>query len=159
VVTPTAAFDLADDILAAIEATFTAEGIDLPSLRYVHHGAVALDCPLLVVGLERLALGQAAAENAAALKCPVPRVATYAAWLTRCVPTPDANGKTPDADDLLGSARELLTDAWLLVTGVPTAYLAGDFSTRCQTFAVTGLDPYGPQGGHGGSVLRMRAEL
>lgn len=158
-VTPTAAFDLAADILTAIEATFATQSVSLPERRYVHHGALALDCPLLVVGLERLALGQAAAENATSLKCPVPRVATYAAWLTRCVPIPDAQGKPPDADTLRGSARELLTDAWLLVAGVPAAYLAGDFSTRCQTFAVTGLDPYGPQGGHGGSVLRVRAEL
>lgn len=151
--------DFATDILTAVEDAFADAGVALPARRYVHHGAVAYDCDQLVVALERFALGLPGAEDQTPIRCAVARTAIFAVHLLRCVPSSSGSGTAPTPESLDASSLELMVDAWLLLTGVLATYGAGELSTRCDSLAIIGLDPYGPQGGYGGSVLRIGAQV
>jgi hypothetical protein len=151
--------DFATDVLTAVVDAFAAAAVDLPARRYVAHGEVAYDCDQLVVGLERFALGLPGAEDQGVIRAPVSRTAIFAVHLLRCVPVPDKQGNPPTPDALDDSSLELMVDAWLLLTGVLGAYNDSELSTRCDSLAIAGLDPYGPQGNYGGSVLRIGAQV
>jgi len=118
---------VAQRMLAAITAHFTANDWDLPERRYVAAGSpniLAADDEHLAVALSSMTSGAGAHQafgtlsRAAGTQGP-PR-ATITARLMRCVPVIDDSGEPPDAAELNEAGVRLLRDPGRLIDALYT---------------------------------------
>lgn len=158
---PTRLYDLAAGVLAAVETTYQAEGIDLPERRYVADGPPAYDCEQVVVALVRMYPGLPFQEDPGqpVLKMRLLRSVTLAVHVVRCIPVLDNQGNPPTAAAIDASGANVLQDSWML----PWAMLEGHrqqlFAPLCDTIGMRELTPAEPSGGFGGSILLLDAQL
>lgn len=169
---PTVYTDVAQAILAACENGLTADGLDLPSRRYVEAGeAAAYDvqllgktgCEALIVAAARPAISgvsrqYAPGQDGRATRAtkPNPLTANYTVHVAHCYPAADRGGP-PKVDAVLAAAERIWSvgfsarrglvnaaDDGTLVGLMPT----GDTRATRIGFHETGpLNPYGPSGG------------
>lgn len=161
---PNPIFNTASDLLGVVEDVFTTAGIALPDRRYVTFGEVALDCELCVVSIT-LGRHGTADEASSGLPSfpgsPFTRSLDMDVWVIRCVPTltDDEPDKIPTAEALLASAEELTDDAWTLWSGLKQKHTDGSLMSGCTSVFFGDLNPYGPEGGMGGSTLSLSIQL
>lgn len=160
---PALLFDLAADVLAAVETYYVAQAVPLPERRYVSDGLVAFDCELLAVQVERVFghEGNVAQEGIQALTAHVGfqlAGASVAVWLIRCAPMMSERGTPPTPAQIEASAQAVLGDPIRLRTALVAAQRAGQI-TGCNSLAFEAWEGHGPEGGMVGGLLRVRAGI
>lgn len=147
-------YDIADALLTVVVNAIPSP----PSRQYVSNGEVALDCELVAVEMVRVYTGLPGAEVVNATPCRGNAAsADYRIWVARCVPSEG----TPSAQEIDNSARELLTDGWLLRRAI-IAELNDDSSSivdSCDNARIGPLAHYGPSGGYGGVTMAVAVQL
>lgn len=96
----------------------------------------------------------------------VPR-ATFTVTLMRPVPTPDAKGNPPKAEDLTASAQGLMNDLWSMLTAIYDALHANNSTDAlfpsqclgCDDIKLGRIDMIQPSGGAGGFNIRIETVL
>lgn len=151
--------DYARSLLNLIEARYAADGIVLPSLRYVTVGEIVADCELCVVSLSRLFHGRPGFENIERLGLGDMLVAEYQAVVMRCWPTLTQQGTMPSAADLNAAALVAHTDAWELADAVMQGVLTSQWPTGCDMVGIVRCEPIGPEGGFAGQKLIVQVGL
>lgn len=147
--------DLADSILAAVEARHADAGIGLPNRRYTHTGEVAYDCEQLVVTLTGVFAGLPASPHNDPVNPVAPISASFEIHVVRCVPTLDQQGNPPSVDRLNASAQEIATDHYVLARGILTSARTGEYGDHCQAVTIDRVGPADPQGGYGGTIATI----
>lgn len=153
-------YDLASDILAAVEDHYLTEGVDLPGRRYVTDGLPAWDCDQVTVRVTRTfgIAGDVRVEAASILGPLVLTAADVEVQVVRCAPTVDDSGDPPAPEAIADSAEAVLNDADLVRAALLEAYKAGDLG-GCQGAALLGWTPAGPEGGLVGGATLVRLDL
>lgn len=168
--------DIAHDLLDSLVTGLGAAGLDVPERQYVHHGNIAIDfagrncVDQLTVAFAGIIQGGAntdletvsASIPGSIIRAAVPLVAAYNICLFRCVPTLRAGGKAPTADELGEKADDLFIDSMTLPAVIIDLELAGNLLPSFPSCSLVGLgavQPYGPQGGAGGTVLSVFVSL
>lgn len=156
--TSTALYDLATAVLVSSAAALTAP----PDRQFVADGDLVIEaCEQLAVQVNRVRLGLPGAQKTDSV---LPgqafgRTAELSVYVTRCVPVANDRGDAPTATEIDTSARLILTDGWELFIGLLEAGRAGDFSAFCDKFTIPQLIPIQREGGLGGMVLQIEAQL
>lgn len=157
--------DPAADLLAALTARLPAlTGDAVPERRYVHVGEVAIDfgCDQLVVAFERATPGLPGVEftDVRQPRPPV-RTAQYAVLYTRCVPTfTGGRGTTPPTPAALSAAgMQMMGDADAVWQATRAAHKAGEWASGCDLLQWVETEAVGPQGGAGGVLVRLLAQV
>lgn len=155
--------ELAEKVLAVVEAHFAAAGVPLPDRRYLAAGnpsLVAWDCEQLVVGLSGIGWGAApdaapiSVKPSAHMSVAGVRHAVLSIQLVRCTPTvSDADAEMskpyPDAEEIHAAGIAFMKDAGLIsqamVEMVSRLQQGLDRSGIAQAGVVNTL---GPEGGY-----------
>lgn len=157
------AHSLFDNIISGLES----EGVDVPTRRYTHNGNWAADlagedcASAFIVAWTGLLPGLPPAEVAGtAIKCSVPLTASYQIVLLRCVPIVDARGNAPTPTQLIASGDEIQLDGMTLPRVVVDKQLQGALTDiQCGLVGIIGVNPYGPEGGVGGTIVDILVSL
>jgi len=160
---PDRIWDLAGDVLAAIESGFASDDVSLPTRRYRTYGVPAIDCEELVVALEASlgtegAVNQEVTEPLLAKPGHAMRSVRFAVWLLRCHPTVQDDGNPPTVTAEEEAAELVMQDAQRLLNVIVAAQRAGDLPA-CGGLAFEQWTAITPNGGIGGGVLRLRMML
>ncbi len=156
---PDAIRDLLDDLLAeAVTALATTGASAAPERRYVAHGSVTWDCPLLATHLVRVT---PKVLDTRLEKCGIVHDARLAVVLLRCYPVPSDSGTPPSAAELTDAGRDLATDGQALWKGLTRAWVEGSFPTGIPCSRVTwgSLEPLAPSGGYAGWRVELSVRL
>lgn len=159
--------DVAHTILSFLEDELAMAGIDVPARSYVSAGEVSHDfggsncADQLAVSWTGNFQGLPGQDNTnAPLRCAVPVTATFAIALLRCVPTLDTRGNPPSPTQLSDSGNQIMTDGMTLARVIIDGHLEESIlETGCTLLALGAIEPYGPQGGVGGSVVGLMVSL
>lgn len=160
--------DIAQAILSAVVAHFTAAGVALPTRQYVAAGEpqlVAWDCEQVTVSLTGVGWGVAqesfaqtvqlgARQSAQAL-----RHGVFSIEIVRSYPTPDDQGGLPSVDDMNTAGLASMRDAGLLSQAMVVA-ASEEIGLPPEATARPGVvDPRGPEGGYVGVLGTMIISL
>lgn len=157
---------MAQSVKAAIEAGYTAAGVDLPERVFVSPGLPAWDCEELAVQVEAN-IGQEGDIAAEVLQPRLPgaghalRAIRVALHMIRCVPTVDQAADEPvipTAAEEEYAAETILVDSQLMLNCLVAAQRAGDLPS-CSGLVFEQWQNVGPDGGLGGGILRVRLGL
>lgn len=162
--------DTASELLDNLATALTNEGLDVPERQYVHAGQVSYDftgrncTDLFVVSWMISAQGEIGVGIPPVIKCAVPMSARFDIHLIRCVPTlRQTAGKPifPSAEDLHASGEQIMTDAMTLAKVIVAEATAKTLFSGKEflTVGIGQVTPYGPQGGAGGTVVTLFANL
>ncbi|MGI8425601.1 MAG: hypothetical protein ACR2M4_03190 [Actinomycetota bacterium] len=158
-------YDLAKKILDEVVARFTAAGVALPGRRYISNGEVARDpnapedCSAVSVGLLRAFIGAPGIPRIEAINCAPTRTADLQIEITRCVPVPGDQGNPPTAKAIDDSAKQILTDGYVLFAGILAAKGDGSLAPLCDKVAMGDLALIGPEGGIGGVTITIAVQF
>ena len=153
---------LATDILTALVAELTADGITVPDRRYVHAGEVAWDCEQFVVSLKAMRptmTGGADVLPTGPGGCVVLRSAVFELSLIHCAPEPFQDGSRPTSVALNTWGIGRCDDALSLMRGVVRAHNAGSFGEVCSQVRIEEVNSLGPDGGYGGVAVTIAVQL
>lgn len=161
--------DAAQEILDNLATELTAQGIDVPSHRYIHSGLIAHDfvgancADIFVVSWVTSSQGELGADGFGALnpiRCLMPLNHTFNIALLRCVPVVKTSGVPPTAAELNTAGITLLLDAMTLPVAIVD--LQGSralFTSEHAEAAIAQVSAVGPQGGVGGVVVSLAVSL
>lgn len=159
----------AEAILTNLASALEAEGIVVPSRRYVAAGDIAhdfasTDCAeqfaITWGGSFQGLVAQGGNLTNAPILCAMPLTAQFTVVLLRCVPVINALGIPPSESELDASGKAILRDAMTLAAVAIDEHLAGSLDEmNCQLVGITQLAPVGPLGGVGGTTLTLLVGL
>lgn len=154
-------FVTAAEILDAVVDLYADESIPLPARQLVTEGELAWDCDLVGVELRRVYRGQPGFEDPSPISCAGLRTAEFHVWIVRCAAPMHKDGSPPTVAAIQTVAEEVMTDAWLLPTGLVTAINDPDhpLSLPCASTVVGPLNIQGPEGGFVGVDLLIQWQL
>jgi hypothetical protein len=137
----------------AVVDEFAAAGVGLPTRRYVSNGEVAFDCEQFVVQPVQLRTGLPVVQETRSVKLPRLQAFALDAFVTRCVPVHNDQGKPPSDDAIQASAAEVLTDVNVLWRTI------GQDWSDCRDAAVGTIEIVGPQGGYVSSLAHVTVQV
>jgi len=158
-------YDLARKVLDEVVARFATAGVALPARRYVANGEVARDpnaeedCSAVSVGFPRAFIGSPGIPRFEAITCAPIRTADLLIEITRCVPVPDDHGNPPSATEIDDSAKQILTDGYVLFAAILAAKSDGSMAPLCDKIAMGDLVLIGPEGGIGGVTITIAVQF
>lgn len=153
-------YTIAQDLLEAVVDVYATAGVSLPDRQVVVEGLPAWDCESVMVSLRRVFRGLPNIQSAQqTLLCAGVRTAEYHISIIRCASTPDDDGNPPTPTTIQGFSKPILTDAWVLVSGLQTAALDGDLGIACDSILIGDLAVVGPEGAFGGVDLVIQWQL
>lgn len=152
--------------LVTIRRMFQVAGVKLPDVQFVSNGAVAYDDELLAIEPQRLRPGKPGIPALMAVEPGTPYSLETVVHLLRIMPTQDDQGEAPTAAWIEDSARDLLTDWWVLYEGILLGRLAGSSGdpgslqgAPYREIMIQDITNYGPAGQVGGLVATLVCEL
>jgi hypothetical protein len=131
-----------------------------PARHGVVPGAIAwdaCDCGLLAVSVGQIYPSEQFPNPAIARvgNCDAPfETAEIIMQVVRCTPTVDDVGEPPTTDALDASAREILQDAYEMMSAVSITLCQMNKDREIYDFLMRPLTPQGPSGACGGNELR-----
>ncbi len=143
-------YDLARNLLATGESSLVAEGLTLPSHRFVSWNRPADDCcDHLVVHVSQLFPSK---RSRASSRSQVPGIVSHEASLVLTYITCAAVGDPIPTDAAMDSnAQSMLTYSWVLYQGVACSFTADSldstFGEGCRVVSIEQGTPSTPQGG------------
>lgn len=165
--TPETLYQIATSILKVASDALVANGVPLPSNRFVSWNAPAADCcDLLAVHFDRARPGRGNGSALAATVCATALRADYVISIYECVPVSNVGGNAfPPPADLDLSAQMLLRQSWTVYQSVTCASFTQDLQqyltppVPCQIVKMGDLVPHGPQGGCANATIDLTLEL
>lgn len=156
-------FDLATEILAAVQTGLATEGVEVPGRAYVSAGAPAFDlgpCDQLAVWLELADRDIGTSndingfdeDNARWLM----RVGRFVVTLNRCSAVLQENGEPPSVEEEQAAAQALYGDATSIVNAV---MVSPGIDAVCHGVSYAGLVVIGPSGGTVAAEVRFDVSL
>lgn len=169
---PSNLYDLAEALLRAAAGVFVDNGEPAPALQYVYAaGQPAAVCDQLVVSWEMISPGTAGGTlnvnpmPAQSYGMVMPRNARLQLWCFRCL-TDVVGGSglqlvdlSPSVEQVSYDSKRIMTDAYILTRGIVAAHYAGTFKTFSDGMAMSPTVPVAANGGIGGCVISVDAEL
>lgn len=105
-------------VLDRVITAYDSYDMPLPGRRYYTFGVPTVECEQVVVSFIQMYLGTPGDEATQPRRCHDPRSATLNISISRAVPTTQANGNAPLADDIQDANRVAALDAWVLMESV-----------------------------------------
>lgn len=166
---PSNLYDLASALLAAAAGTFIDNGVVAPELQYVYGaGLPPATCDQLVVSWEAVNPAVPGATNTLLVLQSGGLIAQRSArlqlWTFRCL-VGGLQGEglqlTEPVDPVRMNfdAERVMTDAYILHRGIVAAHYSGAFGKFADGLAIGQALPLPADGGVGGCVITLEAEL
>ena len=156
---------VAEKILSLFTAELTAQGVTVPSRRYVTPGGlIPWDTDQLTVSLMSVDQGQPGiGDTTTMIPQAVVFYASYSVNLIRAIPVVNTEGfagtQLPTAAELDESGQQLQTDAGALLLAAAAIHIGYTLTDPGQGFVIGPLQPVGPEGGLAGSRLMLTISL
>jgi hypothetical protein len=159
------AVEAAQALLSAFSAQLKAEGVAVPSRRYVAPGQKTVwDGEQFAVCLQDIVRGQPGAPQTTT-SWPVPTVlaAVFVIELVRPAPMLDneaiSEAMIPDEAELTSAGLGTLADAQSLVKAALVVQQSHTIAEAGMGFAIDGCSTLGPEGGFSATALRLTISL
>lgn len=153
-------------VASTLEQAVYAELTTKPTRHSVVPGAIAwdeCDCGLLAVSVAQIFLTETFPDPLARRvgnACDAPwEVAELVIQVVRCAPNPDDPMTAPTTAELDTSAREVLTDAYEMLSAVSVKLCEMNAARDISDFMLRPLTAQGPSGGCVGNELRAYVSL
>lgn len=153
-------------VASTLEQAVYAELTTKPTRHSVVPGAIAwdeCDCGLLAVSVAQVYLTETFPDQLARRvgnTCDAPwEVAELVIQVVRCAPNPDDPLTAPTTAELDTSAREVLTDAYEMLSAVSVKLCQMNAAREISDFMLRPLTAQGPSGGCVGNELRAYVSL
>lgn len=153
-------------VASTLEQAIYAELSETPARHGVVPGAIAwdeCDCGLLAVSVGQIYLTESFPDPALRRignACDAPwEAAEIIVQIVRCAPNPDDPLTAPTTAELDASAREVLTDAYEMMSALSIKLCEMNEAREIADFILRPLNPQGPSGGCVGNEVRAVVSL